>query len=425
MIKDDLKNAILEKHNYLNYLPCNLMICDSDLNIIFLNPQSLSSLSTIDKIFGVNLDKFHNDPQSFRKSIQSISTSTINANINIGTAIVRLAITKIVFLSNLDFYLINWNNVTTDFQLAETFEALNRSQAFIEFDSKGIVLNANENFVKVLGYYSLEEIKGKHHKIFCEEKYSTSPEYSAFWDKLRSGKFDANQYPRKRKDGKIVWIQASYNPIIDSSGSVIRIVKFATDVTLEKFNSDALSIAMDNSQAVIEFLPDGTVLKANKNFVEVLGYGSVDEILGKHHKIFCEEKYIFSSEYQIFWEKLRSGKFDANQYPRKRKDGRIVWIQASYNPVLDINGKVVKVVKYATDITSQKENMMNLVKTLDMTANQLSSAAEEFTVTATQLVSNADKTNSLANSAASGTEELAVGMKAVTSSTDELLQSIK
>jgi methyl-accepting chemotaxis protein len=304
-------------------------------------------------------------------------------------------------------------------------EALDRSQAMIEFDLNGIVLSANHNFISALGYNSLDEIKGKHHRTFCDDKYVASKDYLDFWDKLRSGKFDAGQYARKRKDNKMIWIQASYNPVMDQNGKPIKVVKFATDITLEKHAADALGAAMDKSQAVIEFSRDGFVTHANHNFVTVLGYSTEEEILGKHHRIFCDDKYTASKEYLEFWDRLRAGKFDAAQYPRKRKDGKTVWIQASYNPVLDINGNVNRVVKYATEITAQKEEAIALVKTLTETANQVSAAAEELTATATQLTENAKKTNLQANTAATGTEELSVGMKAVTGSTTEMTQSIQ
>jgi methyl-accepting chemotaxis protein len=303
--------------------------------------------------------------------------------------------------------------------------ALDRSQAVIEFTPEGIILNANHNFISALGYSSLDEIKGKHHKTFCEATYINSEDYKMFWEKLRAGKFDANQYRRVRKDGKVIWIQASYNPIVDENGKINKVVKFATDITIEKQKAEAVNEALDRSQAIIEFNLDGTVVYANKNFIETLGYSTLDEIKGKHHRIFCDSQYTKSRAYEEFWDKLRAGKFDAGQYMRVTKNGKHVWIQASYNPVLDIDGKVIKVAKFATDITRQKEGSVALVKALTETSTQLAAASEELTATATQLTNNAQKTTMQASSAAAGAEELSVGMKTVGGSTNEMTSSIR
>lgn len=303
-------------------------------------------------------------------------------------------------------------------------EALSKSLAMIEFNLDGTVISANENFINVLGYQSLDEIKGKHHRTFCDSVYTSSKDYEEFWTKLRSGKFDAGIYKRIRKDGKIIWIQATYNPILDNDGRLVKIVKLATDVTENKKREDALAEAIDKSQAVIEFTPEGIVTFANMNFIKTLGYNSLDEIKGKHHRIFCDSKFTNTKEYENFWIKLRSGIFDAGQYPRISKNGKVVWIQASYNPVM-IDGQVIKVVKYATDITTQKEIQLNVITTLTKTAASVSSAAEELTSTSTQLSNIAQKTLAQANSAATATEELTVGMNSVMASTSEMNQSIQ
>jgi methyl-accepting chemotaxis protein len=233
-------------------------------------------------------------------------------------------------------------------------DAINKSQAVIEFTLDGKIITANENFLKTLGY-TLDEVKGQHHSIFVEPAYRGSADYKAFWAKLGRGEFDSAQYKRIAKDGQEVWIQASYNPIFDRSGRPYKVVKFATDITEQKkvmANYEGQIAAIDKVQAVIEFTLEGVVLGANENFLKVLGY-SLDEIKGKHHSMFVEPSYRESVEYRAFWEKLKRGENDAAQYKRIGKGGTEVWIQASYNPIMDASGRPYKVVKYATDITAQ------------------------------------------------------------------------
>lgn len=234
--------------------------------------------------------------------------------------------------------------------------AINKSQAVIEFSLDGTIQNANENFLSVVGY-SLEEVRGKHHSVFVDDGYRTTPEYRVFWEKLGRGEYDAGQYKRIGKGGKEIWIQASYNPILDSNGKAFKVVKYATDITEQKLQNadfEGQLGAISKSQAVIEFSLDGKILKANENFLKTIGY-SIAEIRGQHHSMFVDENHKASTEYRQFWEKLGRGEYDAGQYRRIGKGGKEIWIQASYNPILDMNGKPFKVVKYATDITGDKE----------------------------------------------------------------------
>jgi methyl-accepting chemotaxis protein len=241
--------------------------------------------------------------------------------------------------------------------------AINRVQGVIEFTLDGKILHANENFLAVMGY-ALDEIKGKHHSLFVEPAYRDSAEYRGFWEKLGRGEFDAGQYRRIGKGGREVWIQASYNPIFDRRGRVYKVVKFATDITEQKMlmaNYEGQLAAINKSQAVIEFSLDGKILHANENFLAVLGYAA-NEVKGKYHSMFVESSYRDSAEYRAFWEKLGRGEYDAGQYRRIAKGGGEVWIQASYNPIMDASGRPYKVVKYASDITAQTKaaQMMQL-----------------------------------------------------------------
>ncbi|MBS4048831.1 MAG: PAS domain S-box protein [Alphaproteobacteria bacterium] len=236
------------------------------------------------------------------------------------------------------------------------FAAINRTQAIIEFTPEGKILTANENFLSAIGY-SLAEIQGQHHGMFVSPEYRASPDYKAFWAKLSRGEYDAGQYMRIAKGGREIWIQASYNPIFDKRGRAYKIVKFATDITEHKMamaNYQGQIDAIDKAQAVIEFGLDGTILTANPNFLRTMGY-SLDEVKGRHHSMFAPAGVSESAEYKAFWAKLGRGEFDAGQYRRVGKGGKEVWIQASYNPIMDASGRPYKVVKYATDITAQTQ----------------------------------------------------------------------
>jgi len=233
--------------------------------------------------------------------------------------------------------------------------AIGKSQAVIEFTMDGTIVNANDNFLKTLGY-TLDEIKGQHHRMFCEPAYVASADYKVFWDALNRGQYQAAEYKRIGKGGKEIWIQASYNPILDPNGKPYKVVKYATDVTAQKLQNadyEGQIAAIGKSQAVIEFKMDGTIITANDNFLKTLGY-ALDEIQGKHHRMFCEQAYTQSGEYQAFWASLNRGEYQAAEYKRIGKGGKEIWIQASYNPIFDLNGKPFKVVKYASDITEQK-----------------------------------------------------------------------
>ncbi len=300
--------------------------------------------------------------------------------------------------------------------------AISLSQAVIEFSLDGIVQNANENFLSTLGY-TLDEIKGKHHRMFCDPEYANSTEYRAFWKKLNNGEYDAGEYKRIGKGGKEVWISASYNPICDLSGVPVKVIKYASDVSKQKLK-DAELAALSKTQAVINFNLDGTVIEANDNFLKTMGYTQA-EIKGRHHSMFCDPAYVSTPKYREFWEKLGRGEFESGEFKRISKSGNVVWISAAYNPVFDLSGKVFKVVKYATDITKQKEASLELIRTLSETSSQLGAASEELSATATQLAANAQKTTDQSSMAAAASEEVSKGVQSVATNTEEMTASIK
>ena len=240
--------------------------------------------------------------------------------------------------------------------------ALNRVQALIEFDLDGKILHANENFLRAVGY-KLDEVQGQHHSMFCDPVYARSPAYKQFWAMLGAGEFDQGEYKRIGKDGREIWINASYNPVVDADGKPYKVVKFATDITASKMRNaeyEGMVSAIGKAQAVVEFDMQGHVLTANDNFLSVMGY-TLDDIKGEHHRLFCDPDYANSAEYKRFWQKLNRGEFDGGRYKRIGNDNKVIWIQATYNPILDLNGKPYKIVKFASDITEQV-NLEHAVK---------------------------------------------------------------
>ncbi|NMK47453.1 methyl-accepting chemotaxis protein [Achromobacter sp. Bel] len=232
--------------------------------------------------------------------------------------------------------------------------AIHKAQAVIEFDLEGHVLMANQNFLDTMGY-SLDEVQGQHHRMFIDPDERESAEYLAFWQKLGQGAYDAGRYRRVRRDGRDVWLQASYNPIFDKRGRPMKVVKYATDITDQQqrqADTEGQLAAISKVQAIIEFELDGTIIRANDLFLNAVGYHA-SEVEGRHHSMFVRPEEARTAAYQEFWRKLRSGQHDTGQYLRIGKGGRQVWIEASYNPIFDAEGRPFKVVKYATDITKR------------------------------------------------------------------------
>jgi methyl-accepting chemotaxis protein len=242
--------------------------------------------------------------------------------------------------------------IYTPEELVAIHKALDKVQAIIEFDLTGKIVSANDNFLQIFGYKT-KDVLGQHHRMFCDPDYVQSDEYAEFWNKLGDGEFHAAEFKRFGKDGKEIWLQASYNPILDADGKPLRVIKFATDVTAAKTQIalyEGKVRAIDRAQAVIEFELDGTVITANENFLRIFDY-TLDEVTGKHHRIFCDPSYAESPEYAQFWQRLGRGEYEADEFKRVGKSGGEIWLQASYNPIFDVEGQPLRVVKFASDIT--------------------------------------------------------------------------
>jgi methyl-accepting chemotaxis protein len=311
--------------------------------------------------------------------------------------------------------------------------ALNRSQAVIQFKTDGTIITANKNFLAAMGY-TLEEIKGQHHSMFVEEVYKNSTEYKQFWVSLNEGKFQSAEYKRIGKGGKEIWIQASYNPIMNATGKVVKVVKYATDITqqtLQNADYKGQINAIEKSQAVISFKLDGTILDANDNFLNTVGY-SLEEIQGQHHRMFVEPKDRESQEYADFWASLRSGEFQTAEYKRLGKGGKEVWIQASYNPIFDPEGRPFKIVKFASDITQQVINRQKATKVGDIVDENLGKILEAVVAVNTQSATAAEASNEtlqMVESIASASEEFQASVteiaRSMTASQDDVRKAIE
>jgi methyl-accepting chemotaxis protein len=367
-------NQALRNKQALDATTCCIMMADAERNIIFANKsvkdllkanekklQELLPSFSADNLEGQNIDQFHKKPSHQRNMLAELK-STITSSIKIGDLNFKLTLSPMFDQEQNNIgTMVEWIDQSEILIKSTMLNALDKAQAVIEFTPDGIIQNANDNFLNTLGY-SLNEIVGNHHKMFCDASYVKSSEYSEFWRTLKSGKLHSGEFCRLDKQGKEIWIQASYNPVFDGDGKVIRVVKFATDITATKLknsNYEGQINAINKAQAVIEFDLDGNILTANENFLNTVGY-RLEEVQGKHHSMFVKDDYKRSSEYAQFWEQLRQGSMFNDEFERVGKEGKSVWIQASYNPIIDQNGRPYKVVKFALDITGRKQAISDI-----------------------------------------------------------------
>jgi methyl-accepting chemotaxis protein len=239
-------------------------------------------------------------------------------------------------------------------------KALDRSMAVIRFNPDGSIIEANQNFLTTMGYHSQTELQGKKHSLFCDSAYAGSSDYQRFWDSLRRGEFYQGRVKRRSADGRSIWLEATYNPLLDEQSNVVSIIKFATDITAEvnaAARNDAILQAINRAMAVIEFTPDGQIISANDNFLQATGH-TRDSLIGKQHRLLCPVEFASSQAYEALWQRLRSGQHYSGRIQRLTRDGRTVWLEANYNPVLDENGQVLSVIKLATDISQQVEQQV-------------------------------------------------------------------
>jgi methyl-accepting chemotaxis protein len=273
-------------------------------------------------------------------------------------------------------------------------EAIDRSLAVIEFDLGGTILTANANFLDAMGY-RLDEVQGHHHAMFMPDGAANDPDYVRFWQGLRNGAFQSGEYMRLGKDGREIWIQATYNPVLDVAGKPCKVIKFATVVTDRKLRDaefEGQINAVNRVQAVVQFNLDGCVIAANENFLRVMGY-RLDEIIGRHHSMFLEAAQAADPAYAGFWAGLKGGRPDARVFKRVGKGGKPVWIQASYNPIFDLSGRVTKIVKFASDVS----DMISLTENTERSVNNVSTATGALTASIREITGSINKTRDVSD----------------------------
>ncbi|EOQ96511.1 PAS domain S-box protein [Leptospira wolbachii serovar Codice str. CDC] len=370
-----LKDAIQIK-TALDSVSTNVMISDPNLNVVYMNKaihtmfgKSEADIKTqlrnfsLKDLMGSNIDSYHKDPSHQRRLLGTF-TSEHKSSIKIGNREFNLIANPIITASGERLgSVVEWADVT---EANANSKAIERSQATIEFNMDGTIASANENFLTLMNY-SLGEIKGQHHRIFLETQEANSEAYRQFWAALNRGEYQSSEYKRIGKNGKEVWLQATYTPILDANGRPYKVIKFATDITENKKQVREFIgqiEAINKAQATIEFNMDGTIITANDIFQKTMGYG-LQEIVGKHHRMFVEPAMVNSEDYRQFWAGLNRGEFQTAEYRRIGKGGKIIWLQATYNPILDLNGKPYKVIKFATDITEQKNVAIETARIVD------------------------------------------------------------
>jgi len=423
----------------LGDVQANIMIADTSMTIVYINDKAIETLREIEgeiqEAFGVEVDDilgssiytFYKDKRRVEKILKSPKSMPHTTEFTFGKVTLQAKIHAITANSPQPLgYVVAWEDVSYRLLLeadyAGQITAIGKSQAVIEFELDGEIITANDNFLRAVGY-TLNEIQGRHHSMFVEESMRTSSEYRDLWARLGRGEYQTGEYKRIAKNGKEVWIQANYNPILDKNSKPFKVVKYATDITEAKRHSadnKGQIAAIGKVQAVIEFNIDGTILVANDIFLSVMGY-RLDEIRGRHHSMFLEPNYVTSSEYRQFWIDLAAGRQNTARFKRIGKGGKEVWIQGSYFPILDMTGKPFKVVKYASDISQLKR----IESSLEETVQTLASSARELTAVSQQMASNAEETASQANVASAAAEQVSHNVSTVSTGTEEMGASIK
>ncbi len=308
-------------------------------------------------------------------------------------------------------------------ELQSKLAALDKSQAVIEFNLDGTIVTANPNFLAAVGY-GLQEIAGKHHSLFVSPADRGSAAYTQFWAALNRGEFQSGEYLRVGKGGREIWIQATYNPLLDSSGKPYKVVKFCTDITARKqqvADFEGQIAAINKSSAVIHFNLDGSIVTANANFLGAVGY-ALDEIIGRHHRMFVSEAERSGQAYVAFWENLKRGEFQAGEFKRVRKDGKELWLQATYNPIFDAMGRPFKVVKFCTDITAQVQMKAALKQTIDIDLGKVTQAIADTTGRIASAANASAVTSNNVQAVASAAEELVTSVREIGRRVDEASQ---
>lgn len=304
----------------------------------------------------------------------------------------------------------------------QIIDAIRNTMAMIEFSPDGIILEANSLFLQTVGY-TLDEIRGKHHSLFCTPELKNSHAYHHFWQRLSKGESFSDRFMRLAKNDRPIWLEASYIPIIAEQGQVVKVIKLASDITssvLAEQRLDSLLNAINRSMAVIEFTLDGHVVSANDNFLKAVGY-NLDDIKGKHHRIFCDEETAASDSYRNNWQRLNRGEYLSDRFKRITRTGDVIWLRATYNPLFDANGKLYGVVKFANNITHQVER-----RQAEFSAAQFAfSIAKETDERAYDGAATVEETVEVVRSVATELSHVSHDIKALNSQSEEITSIVK
>ncbi|WP_370292627.1 methyl-accepting chemotaxis protein [Thalassolituus sp.] len=288
-------------------------------------------------------------------------------------------------------------------QRTALLDAIYNSQPVAEFSTDGVVLYANTLYHELMGYRD-GELTHKQHSSLCDERDAVSSQYRDFWGKLKRGECMNGQFRRKRADGRLLWLDGSYAPVKDDSGHIEKIVKIAHDISelmIDNHRFSDVNAAVERSMAVIEFDATGNVIRANNNFLGATGYREA-EVIGKHHRMFVPSEHAESQEYREFWKKLGSGQFISSRFQRVKKDGSDLWLEASYSPLINADGDVYGVIKFATDITESVEKTNRKIERAT-SAYHITTATEQTAEKGTEIIQEAAREMTLISEAVSET----------------------
>jgi methyl-accepting chemotaxis protein len=417
----------------------NVFISDPSMTLIYANPRALESLRAIasdlrlafnmevEDVVGASIHRFHKDARRIESILRNPKGLPHTAEFAFGGISLEARINSVPGLDGTPTaYIVVWDDVTERARMVLDYvgqiEAIGKSQAVVEFQPDGTIAVANENFLRTMGY-TLDEVKGRHHSMFVDEAQRTGAEYREFWARLGRGEYFAGEFKRLAKGGREIWLQATYNSISGKDGKVFKVVKYATDITASKLRTADHACQLDaigKIQAMIEFSLDGVILEANERFLGTMGYG-LDEIRGRHHSLFVEPAEAATAEYRLFWTDLAGGRPRTGRFKRVGKGGKPIWIQGTYFPILDLNGKATKVVKYATDITQIKQ----IEAALEKSVHALADESKRLTAVSESLAANAEETAAQAGVASSAAEQVSQNVASVSTASEEMGASIR
>jgi methyl-accepting chemotaxis protein len=305
---------------------------------------------------------------------------------------------------------------------AARWAAILQAGAVVEFDLDGTVLAANDSFLHATGY-SLTEILGRHHSLFIEPGVRAHDEERQMWAKLQRGESVSGIFRRMGKHGREQWYHCVYTTVVGPDGEPLQIVAYASDVTPTQCRMNDLEsqlAALQKSQAMVEFDLNGTVRWANDCFLRAMGY-SLDEVQGKHHSLFVDPAERQSPDYREFWERLARGEFQRAEFRRIGKGGQEVWIQGTYNPIHDLQGKPYKVIKIATDITQR----VLLERAREEQRRRLEELGQEVTESANQFAEGAHTIAESSQNLSEAGQSEAAAVEEMSAAVEQMLNSIE